>query len=73
MLLEWTSLWSVLATFSGALAFLAGGFVFRRWAVGDRPGIPRFARPVETVVLWVLYSTLFSIGVIVLLQTLREA
>ena len=69
MLNQWTSTWGVMDASSGALVFLAGGLV---WAVGDRPGIPRFARSLETVVLWVLYSTLFSIGVVVLLQTLRE-
>jgi hypothetical protein len=73
MLPEWTSLWSALALATCAVLFLAGGLVFRRWAVDDRPGIPRFGHGVETVLLWLLYSTLVSIAIIVLLQTLRES
>ena len=73
MLLEWTSLWSALATATCAPLFLAGGLVFHRWAVDNRPGIPRFPRSVETVLLRLLYSTIVSIAIIVLLQTLRES
>lgn len=57
---------------TGSLLFVLGGMRFRRWAVDDRPGIPRFSSHVETIVLWLLYSGVVSFAIVVVRQTLRE-
>jgi hypothetical protein len=40
--------------------------------VEDRIGIPRFSSHTETIVLWLLYSTVVSVGIVVAKQTLRH-
>ena len=72
MPIESTSLASAGMTVLGLALYVAGGVRFRRWAVDDRPGIPRFSAPVETVLLWLVYSGVLSIAIVVLRQTLRE-
>lgn len=67
-----TTLWAVLSMIAGGLIYVIGGLRFRRWAVDDRPGVPRFSSHVETVVLWVLYSGVVSVGIVVVRQTLRD-
>ena len=69
---EGTTLWAALSMLGGCLLYVLGGLRFRRWAVDDRPGIPRFSSHVETIVLWLLYSGVVSVGIIVVRQTLRE-
>ena len=72
MPVEPTSLASV-ALISLALAlYVVGGVRFRRWAVDGRPGVPRFSPSVETILLWLVYSGVLSIAVVVVRQTLRE-
>ncbi len=56
----------------GAAVFINCGVRFRRWVVDDRPGIPRFSSHVETVLLWLIYSTAVSAGIVVIKQTLRH-
>lgn len=60
---------------AGALAaalFVAGGVRFRRWAVEDRPGIPRYSETGETVFLWTIYSGLIALVIVLAKQTLRH-
>ncbi len=72
MPIESTSLTSSgLAVLALAL-YVAGGLCFRRWAVDGRPGVPRFSTRVETIVLWLLYSGVLSVAIVVVRQTLRE-
>ncbi len=62
-------------SFAGALGvalFIAGGMRFRRWAVEDRPGIPRYSETGETVFLWTLYSGLIALVIVLVKQTLRH-
>jgi hypothetical protein len=61
-----------LSLFAGGLLYVFGGMRFRRWAVGDRPGIPRFSPSVETILLWIVYSGVVSVGVVIFRQTLRH-
>ena len=56
----------------GALLYIMGGIRFRRWAVDDRSGIPRFSSATETIVLWLLYSGAVSFAIVILRQTLRH-
>jgi hypothetical protein len=51
--------------------YVVGGFRFRRWAVEGRPGVPRFSPQVETILLWLLYSSAIAVAVVVLRQTAR--
>ncbi len=69
MPIETTTLWTVLSLSAG---LALGGIRFRRWAVADRWGVPRFSPSVETVLLWLLYSTAVSVAIIVARQTLRH-
>ncbi|HEB89403.1 MAG TPA: hypothetical protein ENI85_07515 [Deltaproteobacteria bacterium] len=69
---EWTALFSAAAIAVGLVLYVVGGLRFRRWAVEDRPGIPRFSNHVETIILWMLYSAGLSIAIIVIRQTLRH-
>lgn len=69
---ESTSLASVAMLALGLALYIAGGLRFRRWAVDDRPGVPRFSAPVETVLLWLVYSGVLAIAIVVARQTLRE-
>ncbi|GEM_PF-6103865 len=64
----WTALWLSL----GLALYVFGGLRFRRWAVADRWGVPRYSPAVETVLLWLLYSGAVSLGIIVARQTLRH-
>ena len=63
---------AVLLTALGAVLFVMGGVRFRRWAVTDRPGIPRYSASVETVMLWLVYSVGISTGIVVVRQSLRH-
>lgn len=72
MPIETTTLWTALSLPLGLALYVLGGIRFRRWAVDDRWGVPRFSQSVETVLLWLLYSAAVSIAVIVARQTLRH-
>ena len=72
MPIEWTILLSSTGVAAGLLLYILGGLRFRRWAVEDRAGIPRFSNHVETVILWLIYSVGLSIAIIVIRQTLRH-
>lgn len=69
---DWTMLWPTLAAALGALLFVLGGVRFRAWAVDERPGIPRYPRAIETVLLWLVYSSVVSVAIIVVRQTIRD-
>ena len=72
MTTEWTTLLPPLATLLGAVLYVVGGLRFREWAVDERPGIPRYPRAVETVLLWLVYSTVVSVAIVVVRQTIRD-
>lgn len=67
-----TSLGTLLALLAGGALYVVGGLRFRRWAVDDRPGVPRYPQPVETIFLWLVYSAVLSFAIILFLQTLRD-
>ena len=69
---EWTAIPAALALVVGAALYVVGGLRFRRWAVEDRPGIPRYPQAVETVLHWLIYSVLVSLVIVVVKQTLAE-
>lgn len=52
--------------------YVVGGLRFRRWVVDDRPGVPRYSAHVETVFLWLLYSSFVSIGIVIVKQLMRR-
>ncbi|MFO0689631.1 MAG: hypothetical protein U0900_13065 [Myxococcota bacterium] len=52
--------------------YVLGGIRFRRWAVEDRAGVPRYSTRVETIFLWLLYSGVVSISIVVLKQMMRR-
>lgn len=56
----------------GAVLFFVGGLRFRRWAVEDRPGIPRYSETGETVFLWTVYSGVIALIIVLIRQTLRQ-
>ncbi|MFK7894867.1 MAG: hypothetical protein AB8G23_03465 [Myxococcota bacterium] len=56
----------------GFALFLLGGLRFRRWAVEDRPGIPRYSETGETVFLWIVYSGLIALIIVLVRQTMRH-
>lgn len=60
------------ATLVGAVGFVRGGLRFRRWSVEDRIGVPRFPSHVETVLLWLIYSSGVSFIIVLTLQVLRK-
>ena len=72
MAIEWTLLGSVLVVALGLPLFVLGGLRFRRWAVEDRPGIPRYSENTETIMLWLIYSFGVSLCIVVIRQTLRH-
>ena len=72
MLLETTTAWTSLVSAVGTVLYIMGGVRFRRWAVEDRAGIPRYSPNVETVMLWLVYSVGISIVIVVIRQTLRQ-
>ena len=72
MPIEPTPFWSAITLSLGAVLYVMGGIRFRRWAVDDRWGVPRFSQTTETVLLWLLYSGVVSIAIIVTRQTLRQ-
>ncbi len=69
---EWTPLLSTFASTLGLVLYVVGGMRFRTWAIDDRTGVPRYPRGVETVLLWLVYSGVVSIGIVVVRQTLRD-
>ncbi|MEM9174859.1 MAG: hypothetical protein AAGC67_06465 [Myxococcota bacterium] len=72
MPIETTTLWTALSLSLGLALYVFGGIRFRRWAVADRWGVPRYPQSVETVLLWLVYSGVVSIAIIVTRQTLRH-
>jgi len=62
----------VLLSALGVVLYIVGGIRFRRWAIEDRPGIPRYSPNVETIMLWLVYSVGISITIVVIRQTLRQ-
>jgi len=56
----------------GVAFYVFGGIRFRRWAIDDRPGIPRYPASVETILLWVFYSGVVSVAIVIARQTLRQ-
>ena len=69
---EISAIFSLLLTAVGTALYIMGGVRFRRWAIEDRPGVPRYSPNVETIMLWLIYSGGISIAVIVIRQTLRQ-
>ena len=61
-----------LSLLTGALVYVACGIRFRRWAIDERPGIPRYPASVETILLWLVYSGVVSIAIVIARQTLRH-
>lgn len=72
MSFELASLWTWILIAAGLPPFVAGGFRFRRWVIEDRPGVPRYSPQVETIYLWLIYSTLVAIAIVVLKQMMRR-
>ncbi|MHA7839718.1 MAG: hypothetical protein ACX98W_19815 [bacterium] len=72
MAIEATGIWSAAWLVLGALLFVRGGLRFRRWAVEDRVGIPRFSIHTETIMIWLVYSAVVAVAIVVVKQVLRE-
>ena len=72
MPIEPTTLWTQLSLGLGLALYVMGGIRFRRWVVADRWGVPRYSQSVETILLWLVYSTVVSVAIIVARQTLRH-
>ena len=68
----WFPLGLSVAAAMGFALFVMGGLRFRRWAVEDRPGIPRYSETGETIFLWTVYSALIALLIILVRQTLRH-
>lgn len=62
----------VSAALLGAVGFVLGGLRFRRWSVEDRIGVPRFPNHVETVLIWLIYSSGVSATIVLTLQFFRD-
>jgi len=67
-----TSLIPVLILAAAFPLYVRGGLRFRSWVVEDRPGIPRYSRNVETILLWMLYSGAVAIAIVMLKQAMRR-
>ncbi|MEZ4278332.1 MAG: hypothetical protein R3F21_01800 [Myxococcota bacterium] len=67
-----SSLWSWIPIAAGLPLYYAGGLRFRRWAVKDRPGIPRYSMHLETVYLWLIYSGMISMLIVFVKQAMRR-
>lgn len=52
--------------------YVLGGLRFRRWVVEDRAGVPRYSAQVETIFLWLVYSSAVSVAIVVLKQMMRR-
>ncbi len=65
-------LWIWIGLVAALPFYVAGGLRFRRWVVEDRPGVPRYSMHLETVVLWLIYSGMVSIGIVVVKQVMRR-
>jgi hypothetical protein len=52
--------------------YVLGGLRFRRWIVEDRAGVPRYSANVETIFLWLVYSSAVSVAIVVLKQMMRR-
>ena len=72
MPIEVTAIWSSAWLMLGALLYVRGGMRFRRWAIEDRAGIPRFSIHTETVMLWLVYSAVVAVVIVVVKQVLRH-
>ena len=72
MPIESVPLMTIMLLALGALLYVLGGIRFRRWAVDERPGIPRFSSATETIVLWLLYSGAVSFAIVIVRQSLRH-
>ena len=69
---ESPSLWIWILLAAGLPFYVAGGLRFRRWAVEDRPGVPRYSMHLETIVLWMIYSGMISMGIVLVKQAVRR-
>lgn len=69
---EMTTIWGLAGLVLGAFLFVRGGLRFRRWAVEDRVGIPRFPTHAETILLWLIYSGGIALVIVLFRQALRH-
>jgi len=72
MAFDASAFWTLRLTTLETVLYVFGGVRFRRWAVEDRVGVPRYSANVETVMLWLIYNAGISVAIIVILQTLRD-
>ncbi len=72
MSFEDPSLWLWILLAAGLPFYVAGGLRFRRWVVEDRPGVPRYPMHLETVVLWLIYSGMVSMLIVMVKQAMRR-
>ena len=72
MFFETTFIVTVTAALLGAVGFVLGGLRFRRWSVEDRIGVPRFPNHVETVLIWLVYSSSVAATIVLTLQFFRD-
>lgn len=72
MSFESSSLWIWIPVAAGLPLYYAGGLYFRRWAVKDRAGVPRYSIHLETIYLWMIYSGLISMLILVVKQAMRR-
>ena len=72
MPIETTTLWTAASLALGLALYVMGGIRFRRWAVADRWGVPRYSESVETILLWMVYSGAVSVAIVLARQTLRH-
>lgn len=52
--------------------YVLGGLRFRRWIVEGRAGIPRYSAHVETIFLWLVYSSAVAVAIVALKQMMRR-
>ncbi len=72
MSLETTSLWSWVLLAASFPVFVVGGLRFRRWVVEDRAGVPRYSPQVETIFIWMFYSSFVAFVIVILKQMMRR-
>ena len=72
MAFDASAFWTLRLTTLETVLYVFGGVRFRRCAVEDRVGVPRYSANVETVMLWLIYNAGISVAIIVILQTLRD-
>jgi len=72
MPIETITVWGTAGLVLGAWLFVRGGLRFRRWAIEDRVGIPRFPTHAETILLWLIYSAGVAMAIVLFRQVLRH-